>query len=295
MDYSLFFTRYKDMSYEKQSAARSIAKKVWMVSDPENFLSKDTVASLFFLRGQVGKSGFFAKKSIIVEFYEWLKEQGVANDGIIEYVKSLRYDDVIQSYDIQHHYFRSLDEVLDFVSQVGVARGVVSSKCLLDYKALVILLWAGLSTEEIASLETDDLINETCSVKINGKSIHIDPKHYDVLMEFANTRVHMTVGGQERTYLPSRYVFKSSVSSEKRTQNAIRLMVKNFNDMVIGDKELSIPCLSANGVFCRVREAAKDSKKSVARIIAEEAGCNRMAAAAYAKMYQKWIEGSGVM
>ena len=290
MNFEPFYTRCQELPDKDRKWVDGFYSTVLRTFDDEEpqFQNHVMICSLFCGdHGGVSKAQYYRRRIFVRMLYDWLYEQGYVTRDTLEYVYSLRLSDVVTDYELSRYYFKNLDEALDFVALVGRANGLDSEDDMLNIKTIVILAWNGLESPEMASIKKRHLNEVNGTVVIGEKTLHIEPKYMRVLCKFANIEMHRAFPScRQQLYVESEYLMRSSRQS-CMTPNNIRCAIWRFNDIADSyGRELSIPHIRRNGVFCKVFESTDE--RSVNTLVQEVTGCDTAFAYGYKEFYTRW-------
>lgn len=290
MNFEPFYTRCQQLPDKDRQWVDVFYKTVVEVFDEDEpqFQNPDRICRLFYGKSKsVSKAQYYRKRMLVRLFYDWLLEQGAVKQSTVDSVYALQLQDVITDYEISRYYFRSLDEVLDFVTRVGERQGLNSPDDMLNFKSIVILTWYGLDLSELLSIKKRDLDRANNTLTINEKNLQITTKYMNILCRFADIDLHRGFPSQkQQVYVSSPYLMRSSKQSRMNPNN-IQCAIRRFNTVASDyGYELSILNMRKNGVFWRVYESAET--KTVNSLIQELIGCDTAFAFGYKELYERW-------
>lgn len=290
MDYEPFLRRC-ETKFPKEECLDIIIKKIKEVFPNDDFRNSSKACDLFYITSKVSKAQFFRMKKYAKELYDWLYEQGAVDQNSCKYVASLTIDDVLSAGEIRRCYFSDLDEALGFVRSVGRQCGLNEEDDLLMIKSIVVLSWHGVERSEMVDIKKRDLIIESRSVLIDGKTpIVLQQKYFNILWRFATIDVHRGFPtGKRQTYADSVYLMRVS-KTVQMDKDKVSQAIKRFNAIAIDrfGHQLSTRALQNNGVFCRMLEGEKQDSHALIMAAKDIIGCDRHAAFWYKIMYEKW-------
>lgn len=256
--------------------------------DNQSFEDRNKVCKLFYGKSfSLSKAQYYRKRNLVRNLYDWLAEQGVVSEDFRKEVYELRLQDVVSDAELYRHYFKDLDEALNFVTFIGSINGMGEPNDMLNIKAIVILSWYQVDLDELLELRKTDLHPETNTVVVNERPIQLAVKHFDVLKRFAEIDVHKGFPSQKKQiYMSSPFLIRSA-RQISLNQNNIQKAIQRFNVVAAEyGKELSILSMRRNGVFSQVY--ASGDKKTVNTLIKELLGCDNAFAFGYKEFYERW-------
>lgn len=290
MNFNSFYERCQQLPENDRRWADTFCATVSDVfgGDEPDFENISLICQLFYGKGKgVSKAQYYRKRKFVRLFYEWLHEQGLVSQDILEKVCSLRLGDVVTDYELTHYYFKNLDGALDFVHAVGVATGLGEYDDLLNIKAVVILSWYQVSLNELQELRKSALQLDTCTVLVGEKRIQLTLDHFNILKRFAELDVHRGFPSRkQQIYMSSPFLMRSARQVSLNPNN-IQKAIQRFNSVAVKHgKELSVLNLRRNGIFSQVYAAGNE--KTANTLIQELTGCDTAFAVGYKEFYEKW-------
>ena len=293
MDYKPFRTMCDSLPTQTQKAADNFCNSLpYMFPDDTFMMPRRVYALLSGSRARViGRSNFYRRKKLTVLFYNWLLEQGLVDPRFVEWVSSLKLEFVVASREMDFRYYKSLDDVLGFITKVGASTGLGGYGDLLGLKSIVILAWHGVETSEMLKMQKADIDVGSSAVLISGdhtRTVVIPEKYLDILRYYATEDIHRGFpSGKKQVYRPSPFLFRAA-RLEKLDFENLHGLVNRFNDKARKyGRELSLPQLHRNGIFARVLEQ-DDGEKSINELIIKVSGCDKFLASELSRVYLMW-------
>lgn len=290
MNFDSFYERCQQLSENDKRWADAFCSTVSELfsGDEPNFEDFGLICRLFYGKGKsVSKAQYYRKRKFVNLFYEWLYEQGAVRKATLDRVRSLHLGDVVTDYELAHHYFKNLDEALDFVRTVGISQGLGDYDDLLNIKSIVILSWHQVELSQLQELHKTALQSDTHTVLVGEKQIQLTNEHFNILKRFAELDVHRGFPSQkQQIYMSSPFLMRSA-KQISLSPNNIQKAIQRFNTVAVEyGKELSIFNLRRNGIFSQVYVAG-DEKTANTRI-QELTGCDTAFAFGYKEFYERW-------
>lgn len=292
MDLSVFYNECQLLPSNEKQWVDAFYKTVVDVfgEDEQDFLDLHKVYYLFYgsRSSKLSKAQYYRKRKLILTLYDWLARQGAVTDHFLERVRSLKLQDVVSNNELILHYFKNLDEALNFVAVVGSYKGLGNYDDLLFIKSVVILVWHQVATSELLSLHKSDLKADTHTVTLEDRSIQLDVKYFDILKRFAELDVHKGFPScRKQVYLSSQFLMRSSQRANL-CHNNLQKALERFNAVAVDyGKELSLVSLRRNGIFSKVYFESDHSKTPSSRF-QELIGCDSAFAFGYKEFYERW-------
>lgn len=255
---------------------------------PAKFQDIDVACRLFYGKSEnMSKATFYRNRVLVRALYDWLYEQGAVSEKMRQAVYALQLRDVISDHELSLHYFRNLDEALNFVEMIGVHQGLEGKDDMLNYKAMVVLAWHGIELQQSLSIRKADIYRESKSVVCCDKVFHFEEKYFNIICRFADIDVHKGFpSGKTQFYCDSPYLMRSA-KQERMNMNSLKCALQRFNGISKSyNKALSILALRRNGIFSRIINS-KD-EKCVNALIREEIQCDTAFACGYKELYERW-------
>lgn len=298
MNFEPFYERCQQLSENDKQWVDTFFATVIELFDVENPQFEDfgLICGLFYGKGKsVSKAQYYRKRKLVRLFYEWLYEQGIVKQSIVQEVHSLRLGDVVTDYELSHYFFKDLDDVLNFVHIVGQSQGLGEYDDLLNIKTIVILSWYQTELYQLQELHKSSLQIETNTVLVGEKQIQLTTEHFNILKRFAELDVHRGFPSQrQQIYMSSPFLMRSS-KQISLSPNNIQKAMQRFNLIAVEyGKELSILNLRRNGIFSQVYTSGDE--KTANTLIQELTGCDTAFAFGYKEFYERWkrlITGGG--
>lgn len=258
--------------------------------DNQSFEERDKVCKLFYGNSSsLSKAQYYRKRNLVRKLYDWLAAQGAVSDDFHKEVYGLQLQDVVSDTELRRYYFKDLDEVLDFVTFVGLTKGMGEPNDMLNIKAIVILCWNQVDLNELQELRKSDLRLEVHAVSVGERQIPLTIEHFNILKSFAEIDVHKGFPSQkQQIYMSSPFLMRSA-RQVSLSPNNIQKAIQRFNSVAAKHgKELSILNLRRNGIFSQVYAAGDE--KTANTLIQELTGCDTAFAFGYKEFYEKWKE-----
>lgn len=293
MNFEPFFERCKKFPEKDRKFTNAFCAAVVTTFDNDDFKDVKKLSSLFYgKRDTLSRAKFHHYKSYVIAFYQWLLEEGFVDKEWLEFVKEIRYEDIDSNEQLQRYYFDSLDSALKFVRDVGKSCGLTGENDLLQIKAIIVLAWNGVESQEMLELRKTQLNKAEKSITISSKessrTILLEEKYYDVIQRCADTDYQISYAGQKQALVPSVYLFRSN-RSDRLTMNGLKSCIKRFNLEARPNQSISVEELKKNGLFYKVLLNA-NNVTSVNSLIEELGGYDRQVSSGYAALYKKWKE-----
>lgn len=289
MNYDKFLERYSS-TYEL-----SIAKKICRQAEIEfgdgDFTDTKRAVSLFVRCDAVSNTLFYKTKSHVVAFCEWLVEEGVAGQSLVDYVKSLTLRDVtINKKTIAANYFADIDDVIDHIQLVGSQYGVGGDHDLLHIKALAILSWMGIPHQDIVSIKKEEACPSTqYSVQQRARyGIALTPRCIHTLHAAATASTYRMLNGRTVSYGDCDYLIRTKGKSKLAVGNLNRLL-NHINDAGADkfNKYLSINSLQKNAILYQMMQIYGNPSR---RDIMDLMGCSEAHATWWKTLFDAWFE-----
>ena len=298
MNLSAFYDECQTLPENERQWVDAFYKTVLEVfgEDHQSFEERDKVCKLFYGNSSsLSKAQYYRKRNLVRRLCDWLVTQGAMSEDFRKEVYALQLQDVISNVELSHYYFKDLDEVLDFVTLVGLFKGMGELDDMLNIKTIVILSWYQVDLNEMQNLHKSALQLETNTVLVGEKKIQLTIKHFNILRRFAELDVHRGFPSQkQQIYLSSPFLLRSA-KQMSLSPNNIQKAIQRFNSVAVEHgKELSILNLRRNGIFGQVYAAGDE--KTANTLIQELTGCDTAFAFGYKEFYERWkrlITGGG--
>lgn len=292
MKYQEFYDRCMQLPEREHGYVKMLFKTLDKYFDggSPKFDDEKTIRKLFAGSGNsVGKQQYYRKRKYVRMFYDYLKDKGLVDERVVEYVYSLERSDLISNDELYGFYFESLDKVIEYISKIGDRFELYGKDDLLNIKAIAILSWNGVDVEPgmISMLKSDLHRNKTLSV--GDRVIQLDDESYEILRMYSEIDVHRGFpSGKLQYYLPSEYLFRSARITKAEPNNISKAIMRFNRESRRYGKELSLVCLKKNGLFKAIHDN-RDGRSLNAMII-QYFGCDRPSAVSYKELYLKWEE-----
>ena len=291
MNYEPFYERCRSLSENDRKWAEQFCKTLDDVFDGSEYQSTQKVRALFYGKGNgLSKAQFYRKKKFIVELYQWLYEEGIVPQRFVEYVAGLKLENVVSDAELDTYYFKDVDAMLNFISEVGRFYGFKEDDDLLIIKSISLLTWYSVDISEMIRIRKTDLNEENHSVYVCGtdkRTVTVKENAFGILRKLAAANaIKGFPAAKLQVFQSSRYLFRSARQGQLN-ENNLNCFLKRFNkEAKQFGHELSLTALKKNGIFCAVLE--KDDGKQTINMIMNPMLPDRQMAFGYAKFYQVW-------
>lgn len=201
-------------------------------------LSKDDIYCLFVLpNGNITSVETFEwMKKYLVAVFEELADRGVVSYSAIEFIKSLKYEDVarrVESYSM----YRSSEEMCETIRRITVSSGISKRFNIESVQAAAILAWNGFSIPAIADMKTSDIDIKNQTVK------GIQLSQHDIVVLLTNSALN-----RSRFYGDSDLLIRGGYGSGG--YDATKNLLRRFNNIAYKyHKGLYTPVLKVCGEF----------------------------------------------
>lgn len=292
MNLSLFYSECQSLPENERRWVDAFYKTVvdTFGEQDQSFSDLHKVCSLFYGNhsSKLCKAQYYRKRKLVLELYTWLAKKNEVSDDFLEQVRNLKLQDVVSNAELYLHYFKDLDAALNFITKVGMTKGLGDYDDLLPIKAITILTWHQVATSELLDMKKSDLKIQDNAVAIGDRVIQLDEKYFNILRRFSELDVHKGFPSQKmQVYVSSNFLMRSS-KRINLCQNTLQKTLERFNTVAVEHgKELSLVSLRRNGVFSQAYASASDDKTSNS-IIQEILGCDTAFAYGYKELYERW-------
>lgn len=275
------------------SDADEIKNKLLIVFSDGDYDEIEKVKLLIKFDGSGSRNKFYDIKKILKDLFDYLLSQGLVTQSTRDYVYNIRIADIDTENNARRYFFADLNEAIDFVNFVARSYGAQDDDAFLLIKTFVILCWYNLDKSEQLNIMKSDICESDCSVRSDGRRVHIDPKHFDIISAFSKAKEFNAISKNVHRvlrYCDSEYLFRSA-RSDKLSPAALTQHLVRFNDMAdaVSGHELSTSTLITNGHFTRLREdgVKEISAYSMQKILGHsDIGTSVL----YCNLYKKWLE-----
>lgn len=183
-------------------------------------------------------------------------QYGIAEKSQAEQVRSVVYSDIACAYDnIYKFYFKDLEELDAFLYTLRFDIDPLGTVDLLDFRALLYLLWYGIDTKDLIHIRKDDLHPDDCSVFLRrtNQFIYFDKEPFTLLCRHAQAEGKVDKMGKRYSYIASDYLMRSKFSV-RLTANALAQQITWINHFAKKyHKVLQINKIRINGKFVKIR------------------------------------------
>lgn len=292
MDFSLFFEKCNQALPNNTPVVDAFYKTVQEVlgdCEPEQLSEPMKIIQLLYGQTEtLGKAKYYSRLKLVRMLYEWLEEQGLVSDAVLQYVNGLKFQDVVSEYELMKYYFSSLEDVISYITFVGAQKGLGDQDDLLHIKTIAILAWYGLDSEQILSMTKIGISRMDNRIRVGDDIIHIqDAEHMTILRRFASLDMHRGFPSQKsQTYVSTPYLMRTE-RQPTMNLNSLRCIIHRFNvEAKKYGKQISVLHLRKNGWFYQMIHS--DGRKSDHAMIVELAGCDAALACSYRCCYDRW-------
>lgn len=291
MDFSVFYAQCQSLPESERQWVDAFYNTVdEAFGEEQDFENLHKVCRLFYGRetSKLSKAQYYRKRKLVIKLYDWLEEQGAVSHDFVRTIHDLKMKDVLSESELRLHYFKNLNEALNFITRVGMSKGLGEYDDLLFIKSIVILAWYQVSVTEMVGLHKSDLIQQTNEVVVGNKKIQIKNEYFAILRRFAELDMHKGFPSHKmQVYASSKFLMRTAKNSEVCPNNIAKTLSR-FNAVAIDHgKELSILSLRRNGVFSQVYDSMSEDK-SVGVLIKEICQCDTAFSYGYKEFYEKW-------
>lgn len=204
-------------------------------------------------------------------------------------------DDVLASQEMLT-YFGSIDDVLDFINEMGIKNVPDFDKRidLVYLKSLVVLGWRGLTANQIVNIKKTDcfLNNNQGYIKGDEFEVLLNKKETEVIAVLINTESYKGYpsGKLIRFKGSESYLFRPTSSSVSAPieENTLLHALRRFNDANDSLRMITFRSLRKNGAF---EDVYKDKSEASLYIkIMKRFNCDRIVAIGISREYNRWVE-----
>ena len=273
MDFTPLFEKGKREGKSYTHLDETIVERfnVMMQDNPE-LINNPKVLMNFFVKstGQVMiRNYFYHNKRILLEVYSYLLDKNLTNNGMIEFVRNLSYEDVVTTIENDETYFRDLNEAINYIKTVGQFYGFTNERDLLTVKAIVIISWiCRLSYSEMVEIKRQDFDIPNKALTFAGKYYDFseNQRHFETLINKLNeTECEGFPSHKKIRYPVSNYLFKAASQTGKEVVNANNIAdaIKRFNrEASQYGKTLITPVIIKCSIFEELSRLEKQSPKA---------------------------------
>lgn len=273
------------------------------VPDTENAASVKCLTKEDFIRffreqrGGFSCAAFRKNRRLLENLFLLFCQYGIAEKSQVEQVRSVVYSDIASAYDnIYKFYFKDLEELDTFLYTLRFDIDPLGTADLLDFRALLYLLWYGVDTKDLIHIKKEDLHPDDCSVFLHrtNRFIYFDKEPFALLCRHAQAEGKVDKMGKRYNYITSDYLMRSKFNVQL-TANALAQQITWINHFAKKyHKVLQINKIRINGKFVRIYTQKKailqqsPTANAEAEAIKAVNGDNGYSLREFKKMYLMW-------
>lgn len=268
----------------------------------ELFLSREGILSLLTMSSEKkvnsSRTALAGKKELLQEIAKILYDKGLLDDlnKCLLLIDSVSLSDIFAFY-IKISYFKSLDELIDYIDIVGEItfknysyknfEPYDKKSDLLIFKTICIFLWYGITPARMCDFKISELDNVF-------KKYKIEKKYQSIIINYgASESQRAMTSGRQSYFTQNDFLFrvrsrKSTIINTHYTLAEVMNDLKTFNHMANKHnmpKILNIPDIKASGLFAAIYKSCENSAKAVRVFLKDKSDFYSLT-----KKYSVWLK-----
>lgn len=172
--------------------------------------------------------GFLADKSRIKKYLEFLLENGVVDESVIESLVSIKYDDIDTSQVYEANFFKNFQDLQDAIDTTLDAADKVDDSIFATQIAAIYMAWCGVQLEDALAMMKSDVKED--HIIAGGQVIYPNQTIMNFLTEYRDATEYRSAARGIITlrYVQTNYLFRTVRSAHIDTPKVMRIFIRNF-------------------------------------------------------------------
>lgn len=234
-------------------------------------MSADSLKRLFISYHCFSIQSFRDKKSLLLQYLQWLKNQGYAVQKVRELLSAITYGDISPDNEFGRYYFGSFSQLILFlrahIDRAAEEKGKDKAE-FLTAAVLSILAWHGLTAVEACALQKSDVSgkNETMLLKLPSRTVELEPEAAGWVKEFLLAKGFERLKGgtwEMVTYREGSALLRTT-KADSMTPKSISNMLTRFNACLPDAEKIFLYArIYTSGKFFRAYQKEESSKTAL--------------------------------